>query len=229
MVNVPLLYMYNPTNAAHLSEMSSGGSGGWIIGRESDENIANSAVIHCDIAQLLPGIHSREIAQSIHELLPGVTLPASESDTTGYVVIIAGVKYTNNNNNDHDNNIILPNKADLLKALGIKDKVDGITLLNETTLIAKDYSQYVTHGFCYSPTDYNEYDNDDDDDNNNNSNSNSNINRQRIKDITAIMANELTDQFEFNFTDTIVVAPVLYGGCAVDGNIVAILSMRVWT
>jgi hypothetical protein len=214
--------MYNPMNAAHLSEMSSGGSGGWIIGRESDENIANSAVIHCDIAQLLPGIHSREIAQSIHELLPGVTLPASESDTTGYVVVIAGVERTNNNN------IILPNKADLLKALGIKDTVDGITLLNETTLTAKDYSQYVTHGFCYSPTDYHEYDNDDDD-NYNNSNSSRNINRQRIKDITAIMANELTDQFEFNFTDTIVVAPVLYGGCAVDGNIVAILSMRVWT
>jgi hypothetical protein len=222
--------MYNPMNAAHLSEMSSGGLGGWMIGRESDENIANSAVIHCDIAQLPSGKHSREIAQSIHDLLPGVTLPASESDTTGYVVVIAGVECTNNNNNDHDNNIILPNKADLLKALGIKDMVDGITLLNETTLIAKDYAQYLTHGFCYSPTDYNEYDNDDDDNNNNNnSNSNSNINRQRIKDITAIMANELTDQFEFNFTDTIVVAPVLYGGCAVDGNIVAILSMRVWT
>jgi hypothetical protein len=160
-------------------------------------------------------------------LLPGVTLPASESDTIGYVVVIAGVEYTKNNNNDHDN-IILPNKADLLKALGIKDTVDGITLLNEATLIAKDYAQYMTHGFCYSPTDYNEYDNDDDDNNNSNSNSNI-INRQRIKDITAIMANELTDQFEFNFTDTIVVAPVLYGGCAVDGNIVAILSMRVWT
>jgi hypothetical protein len=222
-MNVPILYMYNPTNAAHLSEMSSGGSG-WIIGRESDENIATSTVIHCDIAQLPSGIHSREIAQSIHELLLGITLPASESDTTGHVVVIAGVECTNDNNN-----IILPNKADLLKALGIKDKVDGILLLNETTLTAKDYAQYVTHGFCYSPTDYNEYDNDDDSDNNSNSNSNSNINRQRINDITAIMANELTDQFEFNFTDTIVVAPVLYGGCAVDGNIVAILSMRVWT
>ena len=68
-----------------------------------------------------------------------------------------------------------------------------------------------------------------DDNNYNNSNSSRNINRQRIKDITAIMANELTDQFELNFTDTIVVAPVLYGGCAIDGNIVAILSMRVWT
>ena len=209
--------MYNPTNAADLSEMSSGGSG-WMIGGESNVNIANSAVIHNDIAHA-PGMQSRQIAQCIHEKLIGVTLPASESDTNGHVVVIAGIEYTNN---DNDQNSMLGSKADLLKALGIKDKVDGITLLNEATLIPKDYAQHVTHGFCYSTADYDEYDNDDND-------NSSSSDRQRIKDITAIMVHEFTDHFELNFSDTIVVAPVLYGGRACDGNIVAILSMRVWT
>jgi hypothetical protein len=212
--------MYNPTNAADLSEMSSGGSG-WMIGGESNDNIANSSVIHNDIAHA-PGMQSRQIAQCVHEKLIGVTLPASESDTTGHVVVIAGIEYTNND--DNDQNSMLPSKADLLKALGIKDKVDGITLLNEATLTPKDYAQHVTHGFCYGTADYcDEYDNDDND------NSSSSSDRQRIKDITAIMVHEFTDHFELNFSDTIVVAPVLYGGRACDGNIVAILSMRVWT
>lgn len=219
LVDMPLLYMYNPTNAADLSEMSSGGSG-WMIGGESNDNIANSAVIHNDIAHA-PGImQSRQIAQCIHEKLIGVTLPASESDTNGHVVVIAGIECTNN---DNDQNSMLPSKADLLKALGIKDKVDGITLLNEATLTPKDYAQHVTHGFCYGTADYDEYYDNDDNDNSSSSD------RQRIKDITAIMVHELTDHFELNFSDTIVVAPVLYGGRACDGNIVAILSMRVWT
>lgn len=133
-----------------------------------------------------------------HEKLIGVTLPASESDTTGHVVVIAGVEYRNDNNH----NSMLPSKADLLKALGIKDTVYGIKLLKEATLTAKYYAQHKSHGFCYSTEEYDEHDNDDNDNSNNS-------NRQRIKDITAIMANELTDKFELNFSDTIVVAPVL--------------------
>ena len=196
--------MYNPTNAACLGPS-------WMIGRESNENIASAAVIHHDIIHAPE--QSRQIAQCIHERLLGVTLPASESDTIGHVVVIEGVEY----DNEHDH-FLLPSKADLLTALGLKDEVDGIILLNEATLTARDYAQYVAHGFCYSADD--EYEHDDDDDISN---------RQRIKDITAIMVNELTDHFELNFCDTLVVAPVLYGGQASDGNIVAVLSMRVWT
>ena len=43
------------------------------------------------------------------------------------------------------------------------------------------------------------------------------------------MASDLSDHFQLNFSDTVVVAPVLYGGRASDGNVVAVLSMRVWT
>ena len=50
-----------------------------------------------------------------------------------------------------------------------------------------------------------------------------------MKATTAIMASDLTNHFELNFSDEIVVAPVLYGGRASDGNVVAVLSMRVWT
>jgi hypothetical protein len=35
--------------------------------------------------------------------------------------------------------------------------------------------------------------------------------------------------FEFNFTDRIACAPVVYGGYASDGSIVGVLSSRVWT
>ena len=51
----------------------------------------------------------------------------------------------------------------------------------------------------------------------------------KVRATTAIMAEELGDHFELNFSDEIVVAPVLYGGRAADGNVVAVLSMRVWT
>ena len=43
------------------------------------------------------------------------------------------------------------------------------------------------------------------------------------------MGAELSDHFELNFSDEIVCAPVLYGGRASDENVVAVLSMRVWT
>ena len=54
-------------------------------------------------------------------------------------------------------------------------------------------------------------------------------NKTRVKATTTIMQAELSSHFELNFSDEIVVAPVLYGGRAGDGNVVAVLSMRVWT
>ncbi len=43
------------------------------------------------------------------------------------------------------------------------------------------------------------------------------------------MGESLEKHFEFNFTETLVTAPVIYGGYAKDKSIVGILSMRVWT
>jgi hypothetical protein len=37
--------------------------------------------------------------------------------------------------------------------------------------------------------------------------------RAKVKATTALMAANLTDHFELNFSEDIVVAPVLYGAC----------------
>jgi len=52
--------------------------------------------------------------------------------------------------------------------------------------------------------------------------------RAKVKATTRIMADELTDHFEINFTEDIAVAPKLYGGYK-NGSIVGVLSFRVWT
>lgn len=52
----------------------------------------------------------------------------------------------------------------------------------------------------------------------------------KAKRVTDIMAADLTyHYFELNFSENIVCAPVLYGGRASGGNILCVLSMRVWT
>lgn len=56
--------------------------------------------------------------------------------------------------------------------------------------------------------------------------------RQMFDDVlkgTGIMNDKLVKHFLFNFLDSFSVAPVIYGGYASDGNIVGILSSRVWT
>jgi hypothetical protein len=194
----PRLFMHDPTSAADLSEAS----GLWIIGGESDENLADASVTHCDMAAAPPA--ARRTAEHMHNALGNATLPASESDTTGHVVVIVGVGDKG-----------LPNKAGLLAALGLKTQVDGVALLDEAILTPKNYLQHAACGFCYSEED--EDDDDEDED------------RRRVRATTAIMVAELRDHFELNFSEDIVAAPVLYGGRASDGNVVAVLSMRVWT
>lgn len=50
-----------------------------------------------------------------------------------------------------------------------------------------------------------------------------------ILNVTKIMNEKLEKHFYFGFTDAIVVAPIFYGGYASDGNIVGVLTHRVWT
>jgi len=47
--------------------------------------------------------------------------------------------------------------------------------------------------------------------------------------ITKIMSEKLERHFSFGFDSDVVVAPQFYGGYASDGNIVGVLSKRVWT
>ena len=195
------MFMRNPVSAAELSQLSGSGTS-WMVGGSSDENLAEAAVIHSDIAAA-PQV-ARLVAERIGAALGDAKLPASESDTTGRVVVIAGVGDTG-----------MPDKAGLMAALGLKRQVDHVVLLDKCTLAPKDYLM-AERGFCYT-NEHGQQDNDD------------TYDRRCIKAATAIMGTYLRDHFELNFSDKIVVAPVLYGGRASDGNVVAVLSMRVWT
>ena len=198
-----VLYMENPISAATLSEESGSGTP-WIVGGEGEENLADAAVMHRDL-QHAPAT-ARGVAQRMSQALAGARLPASESDTQGRVVVIAGAGSTGT-----------PSKSALLSALGLKQHVDGKVLLDEAQVMPKDFSgPNAAKGFCFMDDDDDEDDEEDED-------------KASVKATTAIMASALTNHFELNFSDEIVVAPVLYGGRAADGNVVAVLSMRVWT
>ena len=196
--STPQLFMRGPMSAAGLSEVSGSGSS-WMIGGSSDENLADAGVIHGDL-DAAPAA-ARSVAERMDQALDGAILPASESDTTGRVVVVTGAGLSG-----------APDKAGLLAALGLKQAVDDKVLLDEARLTAKDYST-ASSGFCFMEEEDVEEDED----------------RRRVKATTAIMSTDLSDHFELNFSEAIVVAPVLYGGRASDGNIVAVLSMRVWT
>lgn len=199
-----ILYMENPVSAAALSEASGSGTS-WIVGGEGEENLADAAVMHKDL-QNAP-VAARGVAQRMSQALAGAWLPASESDTQGRVVVIVGAGSTGT-----------PPKSVVLSALGLKNHVDGKVLIDEAQLMPKNYSgPNAAKGFCFMDDD-DEEDGDEED-----------VNKARVKATTAIMASDLTNHFELNFSDEIVVAPVLYGGRASDGNVVAVLSMRVWT
>jgi len=196
--------MENPMSASALSEESGSGTS-WIVGGSGQENLACSTVLHRPIHEA--PLVAREIAIRMQKSIDGAILPADESDTKGRVVVITGATKGR-----------LPTKDVCLQALGIKTgKVNGRILLNEAVIFEKDYSELRgREGFCFND-DSDEYK----DERNNH--------EVKIRETTAIMAAELTDHFELNFSENIVCAPVLYGGRASDGNLVAVLSMRVWT
>jgi hypothetical protein len=194
------LFMHAPTSAAELSRISGNGTS-WVIGGSSDENLALDSVTHGDLAAAPPA--ARHVAERLGAALGDAILPASESDTTGRAVVIVGTGDSG-----------LPEKADLLEALGLKEHVDHVMLSDEATLVLKNYMQ-AEMGFCFSNEEQLE--------------GSSDFDHRRIQAATSIMAAELCDHFELNFSEEVVCAPVLYGGRASDGNVVAVLSMRVWT
>jgi hypothetical protein len=104
----------------------------------------------------------------------------------------------------------------LIAALGLKRQVDHVVIVDEASVAPKNYMQGGS-SFCCMNDDGNAEDDGD------------TLDRRCIKAATAIMAAELQHHFELNFSEEIAVAPVLYGGRAADGNVVAVLSMRVWT
>lgn len=113
--------------------------------------------------------------------------------------------------------IVIANPGDdtkeaCLTALGIK-KTAGETEVWEVAQLTDDKNYGDCKCFCWDDEDDVEEDDAD---------------YEKVQAATKVLA-ELDKHFEFNFGDEIVVAPVIYGGYASDGNIVGVLSMRVWT
>ena len=181
-----------------------------MIGGSSSENLCIEGHNHRSLDEAPPG-PALDIARKIEAALDGAILPASESDTLGRVVLIEC------NGSSFDEN--LPSKRTLLDALGIKRTVsDRIILHEEATLETVDLeSKDVWLGFEDDQITQEEQSEKDD----------SHV--AKAKRVTDIMAADLTGHFEFNFSENTVCAPVLYGGRASGGNIVCVLSMRVWT
>jgi hypothetical protein len=194
------MFMRCPLSAAELSQVSGSGTP-WIVGGFSQENLADDAVIHSDMAAA-PSV-ARDVAERMCSTLRDSILPAGDSDTTGRVVVIVGAGVSG-----------VPDVSSLLTALGLKRQVEHIVLADVAMLATRDYHSQVA-GFCFPNGTLQGGAGSDD--------------ARQIQATTALMAASLTDHFELNFSDEIVVAPVLYGGRASDGNVVAVLSMRVWS
>ena len=92
---------------------------------------------------------------------------------------------------------------------------DGLILLNENIVKLNDYLQTGLDLFFLDDDDDDEYNDDD--------------GRPKIQANTAIMAAELSNHVNLNFSDNVVLAPVMYGGQARDGSVVTVPSMQVWT
>lgn len=204
-----------PISASKLSEKSGSGTS-WIVGGSSFGNLAVDNKVHESIDKIPStpsSIECIDIAHKMINTLKGARLPASESDTIGKIVVITNGTIVGGSSGRP------PSIKMCVNALGLKGNVDGWDLLAESTIdTTKDWSNYITTGFCFEEEDV-----DDNDD--------INSNQRKVIATTKIMASELTDHFEYNMSDNIVCAPVLYGG-RVKGSsnsFIAVLSMRVWT
>jgi hypothetical protein len=205
-----------PISASKLSEKSGSGTS-WLVGGSSFENLANDNVIHESFDKINPSLCSDaeeciDIVQKMNDSIKGATLPASESDTIGRIVIITCETTTTG----------LPTIETCVDALGLKSNVSGYNLIAESTITSKDWSKCAKYGFCFED--------DDEVDDGIIEEDEESSDQSKIIATTKIMASELTDHFEYNMSGNIVCAPVLYGG-RINGStsFIAVLSMRVWT
>lgn len=193
--------------------------GTWIVGGASFEDLAQDSVWYealengeVTYTAETPNIGEEvfEFALKLAEELGHANLPASEADTIGRIVVFA------------DNGISgLPSVETCVDALGLHPHVDGMNLVFESTMTPRNWHAKLTYGFCFQ----------DEEDFEMASIYKGGGNGQRILATTELMADGLTDHFEYNMSESIVCAPVLYGGRHKNNRnaIVAVLSMRVWT
>mmetsp|Transcript_17073 Transcript_17073/g.24037 ORF Transcript_17073/g.24037 Transcript_17073/m.24037 type:complete len:227 (-) Transcript_17073:3344-4024(-) len=211
----PLLFIESRTmTAVQLSEESAGGPGTmWFITEDDDPwqeiQLCREGLTYKTLAET-PSLRSLTIARQLEEILDGVMLPASESDTKGRAFVITS---PNGSTMDPTNHNQVCNIC--LDALGIVDEARSSATFRE-----RDWTEaQQQNGFCYAEDEFEEEDLDDDD---------PQSDRSKVMRATQVMIDELQNGFELNFDNRVICGPVLYGGF-VGQDIVGILSMRVWT
>eukprot|EP00928_Gymnodinium_smaydae_P054380 TRINITY_DN38164_c0_g1_i1.p1 TRINITY_DN38164_c0_g1~~TRINITY_DN38164_c0_g1_i1.p1 ORF type:complete len:389 (-),score=100.32 TRINITY_DN38164_c0_g1_i1:131-1240(-) len=181
-------------------------------GPDGEDDLCSNDVQHGAMADAPPG--AKEVADQLIAAMPELEdiqmMYSSESSDGGEVIVIGG---------PGDD----PELA-CLKALGIKkENFEGAKAA--ATLENKNWKEFQKLGFNRDPDDAEdfipeeEFDGDEE-------------GMRQFKQVlvgTKIMTEKLSKHFLFNFKDSLAVAPVIYGGYASDGNIVGVLSSRVWT
>ncbi|CAJ1417496.1 unnamed protein product [Effrenium voratum] len=215
----PRLYLVKPCSA---SEYGQERLDEWMAG---EDQMVTSSRMHLDM-ESAPEV-ARQVAKDLLEAAPGladITIArSSEGDCPSEVVVIGCPGED-------------PKKA-CLKALTIdkdsceefadaKDDEDpeltGVWTL--ATLEQVDWKDYLEFGFNGDKSDFNGDLNAMMDD--------LGVEKEEMDQLlkmTKIMSEKLERGFIFNFNDSAVVAPMVYGGYASDGSIVGVISSRVWT
>jgi hypothetical protein len=195
----PQLYLFTAMSARALANAI---GGGWMASSDLPP-FCKDAVEHQDMA-LAPRA-AREIADALRAALGDAVLPGGESDGPGQVVVITSG--------------LSDLEETCLRALAVDvEKLDEAEVRHWRPTVSS-WTAEERKAFCY-------VDNDDLEENDTEGGA---TDMSRIKAATQIMVEKLARHFEFNFGEGVVVGPILHGGFASDGSIVAVLSHRVWT
>lgn len=268
------LHLYRPMKASQLS-IDSAGWVGWMALGERCENMVTEETdcMHSSMEEI-ESTKARAVCDELYKILGdssmgnGTILPASESDTKGFIVCISGGSFHDSSKpmnigshigNSDSQNILV--KESCLKALRLSKYIhdNQLNIWNQASVTWENYNYLDTQ----NGGKYLFFDNENSDDINYLKQKNSDnvdsldvgkevwqddftsitgFDKTTMKtdfpflkgnDIKVFLATRLLHQrlqhtFEFNMSDKVIAAPVLYGGI-IDNHIVGVLSMRVWT
>lgn len=211
----PMLYIGDKAmTATQLSKLSAGINGmddrfHWFVRSQyhhadgDKEELCREHHQHKALTDAPPDGRALDIAQQLQTALKGAWLPGGDTDAKGRALVITNL-------------LQFDTLEACLLALGVQTKFWSLATLEEC-----DWNEMPYGGFCYRHDEFDGMDPAWLEE--------SEPNLPKIKRVTQIMANNLQQGFELNFSyDEVVCGPILYGGY-VDGHIVGVLSMRVST
>mmetsp|Transcript_34123 Transcript_34123/g.77862 ORF Transcript_34123/g.77862 Transcript_34123/m.77862 type:complete len:421 (-) Transcript_34123:115-1377(-) len=147
---------------------------------------------------------AKTVAMKLAKHLKGTCIPAGESDCSPLSFIVFNP---------------LGNVEDtMFRVLGMKETDDDVNLRAAMSLDEVCWDEYDS-GFCGEIDDEEDEDAED---------MYPEGDLEKIKEATSVLADETEEHFKINFAEDLVCAPIVWGGF-VDGHIVGVLGMRVWT